>query len=321
MRMGIGLMLLVGILLSAFFSGSETGFYRATRVRLALDAMSGDPIARGILWLTNNPAVFVATTLIGNNLANYVVSLAIVLITAEVMSQESMWAEVAGPVIFSPLVFVYGELLPKNLFYHAPNKLLRWGGPPFLLCTVVFAPVSVILWALARFLQWALGQSPEQVRLTLARRELQRVLEEGQEAGVLQPSQRRLAQNLFAVANRPVEELCTPVARAASVRVGTPKADVLRLARRHGAAVVPVMGQRARDLIGYVQVMDLRMTESQLIDRVRPLLEIRAQETHLAALIRLRAAREPLAAVANREGETIGLIYADQLLEPLLKFE
>ena len=53
--------------------------YRATRLRLVLDALGGDPISRGLVWLTNHPAVFVATTLVGNNLANYVTSLAIVI--------------------------------------------------------------------------------------------------------------------------------------------------------------------------------------------------------------------------------------------------
>ena len=63
----------VGMLLSAFFSGAETGFYRVTRVRLVLDAMGGDWIASRLLSLTNNPTLFVATTLIGNNLANYLI--------------------------------------------------------------------------------------------------------------------------------------------------------------------------------------------------------------------------------------------------------
>ena len=83
-RVGL-LLFVIGVGLSAFFSGSETGFYRATRVRLTMDAMSGDVIARGLIWLTNNPAVFVATTLIGNNLANYLTSLGIVLGTARLV--------------------------------------------------------------------------------------------------------------------------------------------------------------------------------------------------------------------------------------------
>ena len=73
------LLLSVGAFLSALFSGSETGFYRVTRVRLLLDGLGGDPVARMLLRLTNHPALFVATTLIGNNVANYVMSLGIVL--------------------------------------------------------------------------------------------------------------------------------------------------------------------------------------------------------------------------------------------------
>jgi len=74
-------LLAAGIFLSAFFSGSETGFYRVSRIRLVLDGLGGDRMARLILWMTNNPSLFVATTLIGNNLANYMTSLAIVLLT------------------------------------------------------------------------------------------------------------------------------------------------------------------------------------------------------------------------------------------------
>ncbi len=47
------LLFAIGVSLSAFFSGSETGFYRATRIRLTMDAMSGDIVARGLLWLAN----------------------------------------------------------------------------------------------------------------------------------------------------------------------------------------------------------------------------------------------------------------------------
>ena len=64
-------LLAVGVFLSAFFSGSETGFYRASRFRVVLSALDGDRIAKRLLWLVNNPSLFVATTLIGNNVANY----------------------------------------------------------------------------------------------------------------------------------------------------------------------------------------------------------------------------------------------------------
>ena len=78
------LLFATGVALSAFFSGSETGFYRVTRVRLLLDWLAGDRLARGLLWTTNHPSVFVATALVGNNLANYIASLAVVMGTQRI---------------------------------------------------------------------------------------------------------------------------------------------------------------------------------------------------------------------------------------------
>ena len=77
MMLAVGVFL-VGLMLSAFFSGSETGLYRVSRTRLVLDGLSGSFAGRGLVWMINHPAIFVATTLVGNNLANYLTSLAIV---------------------------------------------------------------------------------------------------------------------------------------------------------------------------------------------------------------------------------------------------
>ena len=55
---------LAAIFLSAFFSGMETGFYRATRVRLVLAGMSGDTVARRLLWMTNNPTLSICAMIL-----------------------------------------------------------------------------------------------------------------------------------------------------------------------------------------------------------------------------------------------------------------
>jgi putative hemolysin len=313
------LLLLIGLFLSAFFSGSETGFYRATRVRLLLDALGGDAVSRGLLWLANNPALFVATTLVGNNFANYIVSMAIVLITHLVLGRGQAAAELLAPVVFAPVVFVYGESLPKNLYYHAPNRLLRRGGPLFLICLVLFSPIAGLLWLLGRFLQFLLGEAPERVKLKLARKEVEQVLLEGHEAGILKPAQHRLAQNLFAVANRPVTALCTPVARAASVRLGSRREDVLRLARRHRQGAIPVIAAKTRDLVGYVRVIDVYLDTRDTIDEVRPLMKVSAGDTHVTALIAMETNKETLAQVVDAQGSTVGLLYAEQLNEPLFR--
>ena len=308
----------VGLFLSALFSGSETGFYRVSRVRLLLDALGGDLIARGLLWVSNRPALFVATTLVGNNLANYLTSLAIVMAAHILTGGRGLAAELIAPIALAPVLFVYGELLPKNLFLRAPNRLLHKGGPVFLFCTVLLLPVSMLLvavnWLLARFI----GKSPQQVRLTLVRRELQRVLEEGHEAGILRPAQRKLARGIFAVAKQPVRQYATPLDGLARARSDMTTDEVLRLARRHRIAAVPVEdAQNPGSLIGYVQVIELGLESGKGIGTLRPLMRIRDTQAHLAALIQMQTAKESLALVVDAEENVVGLLAAGRLREPL----
>ena len=122
------LLFLFGLALSALFSGSETGFYRIPRVRLRLDALGGDWFVRGMLWMTNHASLFVATTLIGNNIANYCTALAIVMAVNHFLDNSTS-LQIIAPIVFSPILFVYGELLPKSVFYYMPNRLLRRWGP------------------------------------------------------------------------------------------------------------------------------------------------------------------------------------------------
>ena len=319
----IGL-LVAGIFLSAFFSGSETGFYRVSRFRLVLSSLDGDRISRYLLWLINNPSLFVATTLIGNNVANYLTSLAIVLLTRSV--SDSSLLEMAAPVLMSPLLFVYGELLPKNLFFQAPNRLLKLAGPLFLIFAALFAPAVAVLWALSRLLEKSLGQSPDRVQLTLARKELGQLFDEGQELGILQASQRRLSQNFSAVASTPVAQVCTPIAKAHSLFETATVGDARKLAARKQLPDIPVVQKKTNKVIGFVRTIDvlLRDVDDEAASReplgdILPIAKIRGEELVAEALLGMQASHQTLALVTGRAGRPIGLLSIDQLTNPLLQ--
>ena len=318
-------LLIAGLLLSAIFSGTETGFYRIPRLRLVLDALGGDTLARCLLWLINHPALFVATTLIGNNLANYMTSLAIVLLVHELFLSGGAPAEIAAILVFSPILFVLGELLPKNLFYHAPNRLLRAVGPLVLMFTVLFSLVSVILWAISKFLEWIVGASPQSVQLTLARKELNQVLEEGHEIGLLRPTQRMLAQGVFSVAKTPAAHFAQPWVRMARVPEGTSRDDVFRIAKRHHTPLILVEKSTGkRQLLGYVRLAEVLLAEvlpdsGTLAELVRPLLEIPSTDDHLSALMKMQAANEPIAQLVDDRGASAGVLTFEQLSQPLFR--
>ncbi len=310
----------LGLFLSAFFSGSETGFYRAARIRLVLDALGGDWISRALVWLANRPSMFVATTLVGNNLANYMTSFAIVLGTSYLLGAESWLPELLAPIALAPVLFVYGELLPKYLFLHAPNRFLRRGGALFLMFTVLFLPVTVLLWVLNRTLAGLLGESPEKVRLRIARRELRGILEEGQDVGILYPAQKKLASGIFVSADHTVRRHVVPLSGVARARASMPKSEICKLASRFRLSEVPIEDlDRPGELTAYVRVIDLALSSSAEVGVVRPLMKISSEDTPIEALIRLHTKQENMARVIDAEGQTVGILYASRLRGQLLK--
>ena len=163
-----------------------------------------------------------------------------------------------------------------------------------------------------------MGESPERVRLTLARRELQRVLDEGREAGILHPAQQALARGIFTLANQQVGRLATPLRDVPRARADMSKEDILRLAKRYRIADVPVESTTAeKELIGYLRVIDLGLDPSTEAGPPRELLRLPETDTHIGALVRLENAGESLACVVDLDGRTTGIVTAKRLREPL----
>ncbi|HMO12920.1 MAG TPA: CNNM domain-containing protein [Pirellulaceae bacterium] len=318
-------LLLIGLFLSAFFSGSETGFFRVSRVRLVMDTIDGDPLARQLLHLSNHPQWFVATALIGNNLANYLVSMSIIVLSSLMFAGITQVGELAIALALSPLLFVYGELLPKSVYLDAPNRMLRISAPLFIFFVVLFAPISAILWLLGQLIEKLLGKSPVRVRANLARKEIQKVIEEGHQTGILQDSQRHLAHNFIEHASRSVSEVMRSMSRYPLITEHTTCENALRIAKRNNLNELPVRDSRTRKLTGYVKATDLLLAVSAADGKHAPispllktLVEVSTEDKFGEALFKLQNAREPLARVVNLEGESVGLVALAALKEPLL---
>jgi putative hemolysin len=308
------LLFLIGLSLSAFFSGSETGLYRVSRTRLVLDGLSGSRAAQGIIWLLNHPTIFIATTLVGNNIANYLTSLAIVWAVASFYGPSSS-AELIGPMLMTPIVFVFGELLPKYLFYHAPYRLIYATRPFLLSATVLLAPISLILGLLGSALRMITGQTPFRLRLAMARGELDQVLRDGHEAGILAAGQRVLAQNLFDVGNQSAISFAVPADRMAVVDAPVDVTEARQQSRRHNHPIVLV--RRQGKIVGFLRYSDLCLTEPNL--ELRPVIRGKISDRHLGVLLRLYDAASDVAMLFDERGELRCVVTRRQLLQPLIK--
>jgi len=303
-----------GLVLSAFFSGSETGLYRVSRTRLVLDGLGGSLGARAMIWLLNRPTVFVATALVGNNLANFLTSFALVLGIGSLFGDASS-AELIGPMLMTPIVFVFGELLPKHWFFQAPYRLLNLVRPLLLLATVLFLPVSLVLALLSLALRALTGQTPFRLKLAMARGELAQILRAGEEAGILHAGQRSLAQQLFEVGNQLAISFAVPLGRLTVLDLPIDKEVAANRARRQNHPIVLI--RRHGRIVGYVRYCDLAVGDDNF--QVRPAIRVPLTARHLTTLLRLYDTDSEVALLCDEKNDVKSVVTRRQLLQPMIK--
>jgi len=166
----IVLLLVIAIAASAMFAGSETGFYGINRLRLRHEARRSRTAAL-LEKVVRSPSAFLATLLIGNNLAND----AAVKAAGHLCASFGMHgAEFWGALFLTPLIFLLGEVLPKQLLLANPRRLLGLAAP-LALARIVFWPLTAPLAWMASALEGGEGAP------ILARRQFEALLQEGEQ--------------------------------------------------------------------------------------------------------------------------------------------
>ena len=313
-----GVIFLVGMRLSAFFNGAESGFYRVSFLRLSIDAHSGDRVARTLMWFVQNPAYFVSTSLVGNNIGHYVITLAIGLGADVLIGSESVLVEVATTLLFTPVIFAFAELMPKSLYLRAPTQLLRRDARWFKLCYQVFLPVTIPLVWLTRLLERLSNSETSQMEHVLGRHRLIQVLDKGQEHGLLTNEQGQLIHGLLHDANRRATEVMTPIDRVLGLDENASRAELLDFARAHGLTHVPIRRRgTGGEWFGYVRASDLVVSAKSVTGLIQPSPEIAFDATRLMALQALRESGHAIGAVFDN-GKIVGLVAQRALLEQFM---
>ena len=252
------ILFIVAVRLSFFFSGSETGFYRISPLQLSIRVHQGDRVAATLQKFISHPERFVATALVGNNVANYLVTVAIGLFMSVVVTASSGAAELISTVVVTPVVFVFGELIPKNLFYLAPLSQLRSNARWFSISYLFFFPLSFPLILLSRLIA-KMGNSERQpLETVLSRTRLVSVLEEGHREGLLTQLQSQLADNIMQVARHPVALSMMPALTVQGTVETASRDDLLRLAKRlHVSRILLYPTGKPGQWSSYVRVADI----------------------------------------------------------------
>jgi CBS domain containing-hemolysin-like protein len=295
---------------SFYFSGIETGIYALNRVRLRLRTEEKDPRARRVTDLLKRPQITISTILIGNHTANY-------LATIFCMAAITRWFDVEDPalastLILTPLLFLFGEIVPKDTFRIRAESLVYLWSAPLAFASIVLRPVAEFLFWLGRVSR-ALPKTGVAPDGMLSRERLADLVGEVAEDGVLTEEQNRMVRNVMRVSSVPVADAMVAAERVDTVPPGFTEKDLVATSARHGHSRLPVRDPETGRFTGVVNVLDLVYRDDGVRTREAP--TVPALESVEQALYTLRRARRAMGFVVGEDGGTLGIVTVKDLVE------
>ncbi|MEM7681121.1 MAG: CNNM domain-containing protein [Planctomycetota bacterium] len=312
-------LMLLGFAGSALYSGMETGCYQLNRIRLHVRAQRDERAAKSLSRLLNRPAVLLTTLLLGNNIANYLGTFSLSLLL-EGSGLSPLQTIVLNTIIVTPLLFVFGEVLPKDLFGAAADRIM-YPMAKVLTTSRILAYTTGLGFVVQAFSALCLRMVGQSSGMTVLhpRRRFGQLVREGVGYGLLSDEQSGLAERVLASAGRKIGDEMIPWKRVLTLQHNDPVDRVRELADRTGRSRFPLV--QGKKVVGVVNaVAYLARTgppPASLQELAEPAVHLRAQAPLRSGLARMQQQHVGLAIVVDPQGQPVGIATVKDLIEPI----
>ena len=316
------ILLFVCLLLSAFFSSSETAFVSLQRFRV--EHMVNEKV-RGmerVARMIQRPEKFLSTVLLGNNLVN---TAAAALGTALAMR---FWEEkgiIFATIGVTILLLIFCETTPKTIATHHAEGLSMAFARPIEVISWLFTPLVVVLsWIASRFSKLA-GGAPVP-RSLVSDEEIRTMISVGHREGTVEEAEAEMLHKVFDFGDRPVREVTVPRTEVISVEKGTTLADFLSLYAENPLSRFPVYQDSMDNVVGILAVKDVLMaqaketiTKEDVIDGLIRPAYFAPESKHINELfVEMRDENYRMCVVIDEYGGTAGIVSLSRLVEEIV---
>ncbi len=330
-------LLIVLILINAFFAGSEIAIIQVNDNKVQRMAEDGHKKARLLLKLVEEPSSFLATIQIGVTISGFLASAVaadsfaepiVAALKDRVPIHESLLKGITVIVItliLSYFTLVFGELAPKRIALQNPERFaFRVVGP----LTVLYKATRPFVWLLSTSTNGIVrlfGIDPNTEPEHVTEEEIRMMVDVGNEKGVIEESEKEMINNIFELDDITAAEIMTHRTDIFAVEATDSIADVVNLAIEEGYSRIPVYEDDLDNILGVIYVKDLLrligqkdVSSAQLSDFIRPSLYV-PESNHVKELFKeFQEKKVQFAVVCDEYGGTSGIITMEDLLEAIV---
>ncbi|MDD2374309.1 MAG: hemolysin family protein [Eubacteriales bacterium] len=320
------------IALYAFFSGAELAIISLNDSKIRNQADEGDPIAKSLRRLIDEPGNFLATIRVSVTFAGFfAVAYSSFRFTEVIYSALRLQGGgykflivVALVVIMAYLIQVFGEMLPKRIAQAHPEKFARGVAGIIRFVSIILKPFVIMLTATTNLFLRLAGIDPNQTDKTVTEEEIRMMVDVGRESGNIHDEERVLIENVFDFNDKAVSEIMTHRTNLVSLDADADYAEVLEVAVREKYTRIPVYEDNIDNIIGILHIKDLLYHAVEglkqpfsLRNMIREPYIVPESKTIDVLFREMQRDHAQLAVVIDEYGGTAGIVTIEDLVEEI----
>lgn len=317
----------VAIVLSGIYSGAETGVYSLNTTRLRINAHEGHRAAIRLQRLMSDRAGLLFTSLVGTNIANYMAPFCLTMVFAHTLDisnqvERERMAELYTTLILTPTVFIFGEIVPKNIFHLNADALMRrissFIQVTHQLCRVM--GLLLIQRTIIRAVMGVLRRGEGAVVTMPARAEVYHMIRESAAEGTLSLAQSSMVERIHRLNTIRLRDVMVPLKAVVMAEHDQTRADLESRLARTRFSRMPVYESDRKNVVGIVHILDIlnAKPDVDMSEIARETSRIGGDSSVFEALGTLQREYGRMAVVVNQAGDCIGIATIKDLVEEIV---
>lgn len=316
------------MIFSAFFSGMEIAFVTSNKLRIELDKKQGVFGSKIIQTFTNNPGQYIATMLIGNNIALVIYGLFFSRLLGPLLTPligSDIVVLIVNTIISTGLILLMAEFLPKTIFIISPNFFLKLLSVPAMFFYALFYPVSKLTLAASnlfiRVFFGIKGDKKAQEDLVFSKVDLDHFVNlsnQGAEKSLPNHQNIKIFQNALDFSNVKLRECMVPRTEIDAVESGSSLAELKERFIQTGHSRILIYKSSIDNIVGYFELKDIFKDPPDILSCVRKLAIVPETMAANKLLKLFFDEKRNVALVVDEFGGTSGMVTIEDVLEEIV---
>lgn len=312
--------LVLCLILSAFFSASETALMSLSKIRVKHMIEENVKGISNLEKLLSNTSKLLATILVGNNLVNIAASS---LATSIAINVSTSYGVGIATGLMTFFILVFGEVTPKSLAAKYSEKVSIAVAPIIIVLTYVLWPFVKIITLFSNFFIWILGGNKYQTAPFITEDELKTMVNVGEEEGVLEEGEKRMIYNVFEFGDNLVKDVMIPRVDIIALNIDDTYEEVLKVIKEEQFSRFPIYQDSIDDIIGILNVKDFlfadNVSENFTLDKYMREPTYTYEFKKISLLFsEMKQDRNHMAVVLDEYGGTVGIVTIEDLVEEIV---